>query len=78
MKKRIFSLLAVVLFAGSLMSIASTKELEETDCFDKVELMITQADRAGWSATELTWLSNAAEAVHCYGYSWDDIWANNY
>lgn len=78
MKKKMFSLLALIMFTASLMSVAPTKELEETDCFDRVELMIIQADRAGWSATELTWLSNAAEAVYCYGYSWDDIWANNY
>lgn len=72
MKKRIFSLLAVVLFAGSLMSVSSSLNLE-SDCYEKVELAITQAANAGMSAYEITWVANAFEAHYCYGYSWEDI-----
>lgn len=75
------SVLAVTLFmisslnavAGSKVSNSNTK-IQAADCLDQVDILVGQADAAGWSMSELTWLSNAALAVYCYGYTWDDVY----
>lgn len=51
------------------------KNLDIPDCHDRIAILVTQADNAGWSIEELTWLSNGALAVYCYGYTWDDVYA---
>lgn len=77
MKKKMFSLIAIVLFICN--SIDATPFIEsETDCYDKVEIAIIQADNAGLSAYEITWIANAFEAHYCYGYSWEDIFSLGY
>ncbi len=78
MKKKVFSITFGLMFICSLFSTASSDILEvyedEYDCYDRVEIMVIQADNAGWTIEELAWLTNAAYAVYCYGYTWEDVY----
>lgn len=55
------------------MTLDNEIETTEFDCLDQVAIIVAQADAAGWTLSELAWLSNAALAVYCYGYSWSDV-----
>lgn len=66
----------VALFMMSMTSINTSNsniiELEK-DCMDQVINIVNQAANAGESEEFLNWLTNSANAVFCYGYTWQDI-----
>ena len=74
--KKLFGITFVCLFMMSMTPVKSyeiNNASEGKDCLDAVAITVAQAESAGWSESELYWLTNAANAVYCYGYSWQDV-----
>ena len=75
--KKVFSILALVMFMSSSLNANSIREEVKTnetvDCYDQVYMVTVMADVAGYSIEEVQWFSQVALAIYCYGYSLGDF-----